>query len=91
MEKHYGTEETVKMAKFANRTLDKMHGLAENADPELAKAAEVRKVRTVTGYRTKELFEEAKASQRRYEECLSESKGDHEAWPESFASSPHAL
>ncbi|KAF2166966.1 hypothetical protein M409DRAFT_23011 [Zasmidium cellare ATCC 36951] len=79
MEKHYGTEETIKMARFANRTLDKMHGLAENADPELRKAAEVRKVRTVTGYRSKELFEEAKASQKRYEECLPEFKGDHEA------------
>lgn len=79
MEKHYGTEETIKMARFANKTLDKMHALAENADSELGKAAEVRKVRTVTGYRSKELFEEAKASQKRYEECLPEFKGDHEA------------
>lgn len=78
MEQHYGTEETTKIARFANRTLDKMHGLAENADAELANAAEVRKVRTVTGYRSKEAFEDAKASQKRYEECLPEFKGDHE-------------
>lgn len=78
MEKHYGTEETIKIARFANRSLDKMYELAEKADPEFAKAAEVRKVRTMTGYRNKEAFEEAKASQKRYEECLPEFKGDHE-------------
>lgn len=76
MEKHYGTEETTKIARFANRTLEKMYELAEKADPEVREAAEVRKVRTVTGYWSREVFEEAKASQRRYEECLPEWKGD---------------
>lgn len=66
------------MARFANRTLESMHRLAEDGDEELRRVAEVRRVRSVCAYYDEGVFEETKKSMRRYEECLPEEKGDAE-------------
>ncbi|GIZ44335.1 hypothetical protein CKM354_000753600 [Cercospora kikuchii] len=77
-EKYAGKEATMKMARFANRTLESMHRLAEDGDEELKRVAEVRRVRSVCAYYDAGVFEETKKSMRRYEECLPEEKGDGE-------------
>ena len=78
-EKYLGTEQTTKIARFANRTLESMYTVAEE-DSELSKAAEARRVKSVCAYYDQEVFEETKASFKRYEECLPEEKGDNEVF-----------
>lgn len=80
LEEFFGRDEAIKIAAFANRTLDSVHTLANESAPELAKAAEARRVRSVVGYRSREMFEMAKKSHKRYEECFPQFKGDHEVF-----------
>lgn len=77
METGFGKAEATKIGKFANRTLESMYALA--ASEGLTENAEIRRVRTVTGYRDEEAFKEARSSFLRYEECNSEAKGDGKA------------
>ncbi|EMF08392.1 DAO-domain-containing protein [Sphaerulina musiva SO2202] len=76
-EKYLGKEETTKVARFANRTLESMYALAEE-DEELSRVSEARRVKSVCAIYDQELFEETKKSVLRYEECLPEQKGDNE-------------
>ncbi|EME84329.1 uncharacterized protein MYCFIDRAFT_152562 [Pseudocercospora fijiensis CIRAD86] len=79
VEKVLGREETAKISRFAIRTLESMYALADE-DEALSKAAEARRVTTITGYYDKDTFETAKESQKRYEESLPEFRGDHRVY-----------
>ncbi|CZT24674.1 uncharacterized protein RCC_10401 [Ramularia collo-cygni] len=74
MSKGFGATEAAKIGRFANRTLESMHGLA--ATEGLTEAAQVRHVRTITGFRDEKLLDEAKKSFLKYEECVQEAQGD---------------
>lgn len=74
MEKGFGKSEATKIGRFANRTLESMHNLA--ASEGMTETAEVRHVRTVTGFSNAESLQEAEKSFLRYEECVPEAKGD---------------
>lgn len=76
VEKYLGVDEATKVARFANRTLKSMHHLA-NSNEELKKTSEARKVTSICAYYDGEVFDDAIQANRRYEECLPESKGDH--------------
>jgi hypothetical protein len=55
-----------------------MYTLASSEDEELASAAEVRRVRSITGFWTQEGFNAAKAGIQRYEEIVPDERGDSE-------------
>lgn len=74
MEKGFGEAEATKIGRFANRTLNSMHSLA--ASEGLAETAEIRYVRTITGYKDEEALQKAESSFLRYEECVPEAMGD---------------
>ncbi|SMQ55893.1 unnamed protein product [Zymoseptoria tritici ST99CH_3D7] len=70
VEKFYGKEEAVKIARFCDRTLEKMHALPELGGEELVREAEVRKVKAVTGFWDEAKLEEAKRGMERYLELV---------------------
>lgn len=74
---HLGLEQAVKIARFANRTLEKMHELG-NSSPELKTASEVRRVRGIICYDNEGAFEAAKKSVASYEEHVAEHRGRFE-------------
>lgn len=74
IEKAFGATEAAKIGRFANRTLDSMYSIATAEG--LAETAEIRHVRTATGYRNEDALKEAASSIKRYEDCVSEAKGD---------------
>ncbi|KAK4610377.1 hypothetical protein CLAFUW4_14087 [Fulvia fulva] len=80
IEKYFGVKEATGIAEFANMTLDRMHGLNRQDDLATGFGAEVRRVRSVCGYWDEEIFEAAKQSHARYEQCLPKKSGDHEAF-----------
>lgn len=69
-----GIEQAVKVARFANRTLEKMHALA-NSSPELKEASEVRRLRGIICYKDKDSFDAAKVSTILYQEHVPEDRG----------------
>jgi glycine/D-amino acid oxidase-like deaminating enzyme len=73
----FGREQAVKIARFANRTLESMHRLGQQ-DEELVKAAEVRRVRSATGYRDADTLHAVALAVKRYEDTLPECRGDIE-------------
>ena len=77
LEKTLGQDEATKCARFANRTLETMYSLA-GTDEELASAAEVRRVRSITGFFHQDGFDAAKAGIARYEEIVPDERGDSE-------------
>ena len=78
LEQTLGQDEATKCARFANRTLETMYGLARSEDKALADAAEIRRVRSITGFWTQEGFNAAKAGIQRYEEIVPDERGDSE-------------
>lgn len=77
LEQTLGQEEATKCARFANRTLETIYALA-GSDPELTSMAEARRVRSITGFWTREGFDEAKKGVLRYEEIVPDERGDSE-------------
>ena len=77
MSEHLGVEEAVKISRFANRTLDKMHALG-NVSPEFKKASEVRRIRDIVCFGDSDSFEAGKKSMALYEEYLPEDRGTFE-------------
>ncbi|KAF2106384.1 FAD dependent oxidoreductase [Lophiotrema nucula] len=77
LSEHLGVEQAVKIARFANRTLDKMHELG-NASKEFKSASEVRRVRDVVCFGDAESFQAGKKSMALYEEHVPEDRGTFE-------------
>lgn len=71
---HYGLEQATKIARYANRTLEKMHQLA-NSNPEFKEASDVRRLQDVIICQDDASWQEAKESWRLYEENVPEDKG----------------
>lgn len=69
-----GHEEAVKIARFANRTLEKMHGLANSSD-ELREASLVRRTLDIIAFDDDESFNDEKASLELYEKHVPEDAG----------------
>lgn len=70
----FGHEQAVKIAKYANRTLDKMHELASSSE-ETKRLSEVRNLLDVIGFEDEESFDAAVQSWRLYEEHVPEDRG----------------
>lgn len=69
-----GHEQAVKIARFANRTLDKMHALANSSDA-LREASVVRKTQDVIAFEDEQAFQDEMASFRLYEKHVPEEAG----------------
>lgn len=74
---HYGTEEAVKMARFANRNLEMLHALA-NSSPARKELSQVRRLRDVICFSNADDYAEAKESWQLYEELVPEERGKTE-------------
>ncbi|RMZ85059.1 hypothetical protein DV738_g344, partial [Chaetothyriales sp. CBS 135597] len=77
LSQQFGHEEAVKIARFANRTLAKMHELG-NSSQEALDASEVRKLRNVLCYLDEESFERGKEAVKLYEQHVTEDAGSSE-------------
>jgi choline dehydrogenase-like flavoprotein len=73
-----GHDEAVKIARYANRTLEKMHALGRSSD-ELQCASEVRRLTEIIGFGDAESLQAVLESFRLYEEHVPEDKGQHQA------------
>lgn len=69
----FGHDETVKIARFANRTLEKMYQIA-NSSEELREASEVRRTLDVLCFEDDVAFRESQESVRLYEEHVPEER-----------------
>lgn len=74
LSERFGHEDTVKIARFANRTLAKMFELGNSSD-ELKEASEVRRLLDVVCFEDEESFHEAKSSYLLYEQHVPEDRG----------------
>lgn len=74
LSEHFGHEQAVKIARYANSTLEKMHALGNSSD-ELRRISEVRRLQDVVCFEDKESFEGALESYRLYEEHVPEERG----------------
>ncbi|EXJ86775.1 hypothetical protein A1O3_03729 [Capronia epimyces CBS 606.96] len=74
LSERFGHEQAVQIARYANRTLEKMHELGNSSD-ELKKASEVRRLLDVIGFEDDESFQAAVESWRLYEEHVPEERG----------------
>ncbi len=70
----FGHEQAVAIARFANRTLEKMHELG-NSSEEFKEASEVRRLRDVVCFQDEESFKDARESHLLYEEHVPEERG----------------
>ncbi|KJX92818.1 hypothetical protein TI39_contig5823g00001 [Zymoseptoria brevis] len=70
VEKFHGKDEAIKIARFCDRTLESMFELPGLGGEELAREAEVRRVRAVTGFWDEEKLEEARRGVERYLELV---------------------
>lgn len=77
LSERFGHETAVKIARFANRTLEKMHELG-NSSPQLKEAGEVRRTMDVIAFQDKESFLAAQESIRLYAEHVPEERGKAE-------------
>ena len=66
---HFGEAEAIKIARYAFRTLEKMHALG-NSTAELKDASEVRRLRDIVGFGDTATFDSAVASFKKYEELV---------------------
>ena len=73
----YGLEQAVKIARFTNATLEKMHEVAANANERTRKAAEVRRVRSVVAFKDQHFNAETEDSIAKYEEHVPEARGSY--------------
>ena len=74
LSQHFGHEQAEKIARFANRTLEKMHELG-NSSSEFKEASEVRRVRDIIGFLDEDSFQEAQEAFRLYEQHVPEDSG----------------
>lgn len=74
---HYGAEEAVKLARFANRGIEKLHELASSS-PELKELSQARRLRDVVCFSNSDDFADGEKSWRLYEEHVPEDKGKTE-------------
>ncbi|KAJ4147289.1 hypothetical protein LMH87_001823 [Akanthomyces muscarius] len=74
---HYGAEEAVKLARFANRSIEKLHELA-GSSRELKELSQARRLRDVVCFSNSDDFAEGEKSWRLYEEHVPEDKGKTE-------------
>ncbi|TQV98809.1 hypothetical protein V2A60_007493 [Cordyceps javanica] len=70
----FGHEQAVKIARFANRTLEKMHSLANSSD-EFREASVVRRTLDVIAFDDDQSFNDEKEGFKLYEECVPEEAG----------------
>lgn len=76
---HLGLEQAVKIARFANRALEKMHTLG-NSSPEFKEVSEVRRVRDIVSFGDKTSFEAGKKAISIYEQHVPEDRGSFEVF-----------
>ncbi|OAR01672.1 hypothetical protein LLEC1_03980 [Akanthomyces lecanii] len=74
---HYGVEEAVQLARFANRNIEELHELA-SLSPELRELSQARRLRDVVCFSDPGDFAEGKKSWALYEEHVPEDKGKTE-------------
>lgn len=67
----------IKIARFNNATLEKMHKLAAEADDATKQAAEVRRTRSLVGFQDQHAFNECKESVEMYMKHVPEAQGSH--------------
>jgi glycine/D-amino acid oxidase-like deaminating enzyme len=70
----FGHEQAVKIARFATRTLEKMHQIADSSE-ELKEASEVRRTLDVVCFEDEDAFRQARESEELYEQHVSEERG----------------
>jgi hypothetical protein len=70
----FGKQQAVKIAEYANRTLEKMHQLG-NSSEEYQRVSEIRRLQDVICFEDEESFREAVESHRLYEEDIPEERG----------------
>jgi glycine/D-amino acid oxidase-like deaminating enzyme len=87
---HFGHEQATKIARYANRTLEKMHQLA-NSSPELKEASDVRRLQDVICCQDEATWHEAKESWALYEEHVPEDKGKAQFLTSEEAAAVRAL
>lgn len=71
----YGKDVAIQIARYSNRTVEKVLELASSEGPALEMASEIRKVDTILSFQEHDAFAEAVASIRYYEESVPEDKG----------------
>jgi len=74
LSEHFGHEQAVKIARYANRTLNKMYELGRSSE-EAQKISEVRNLLDVIGFEDDDSFKGALESLRLYEEHVPEDRG----------------
>jgi glycine/D-amino acid oxidase-like deaminating enzyme len=70
----YGHDEAVKIARYANSTLEKMHALGQSSD-EFRRVSEVRRLKNVVCFEDEESFQGTLESLQLYEEHVPEDAG----------------
>ncbi|KAI1613845.1 FAD dependent oxidoreductase [Exophiala viscosa] len=73
LSERFGHDEAVKIARFANQTLEKMHQIA-NSSEDLREASEVRRTQDVLCFEDDDAFLQAQESQSLYEEHVPEER-----------------
>lgn len=73
----WGLDMAVKIARFNDSTLEKMHKLAAEADDSTKQAAEVRRTRSLVAFREQHAFDECKESIEMYMKHVPEARGSH--------------
>lgn len=74
LSERFGHEQAVNVARFANRTLEKMHNLA-NSTEELKEASQVRRLLDIICFDSDHSFLEGKVSFELYQEHVPEERG----------------
>lgn len=74
-----GLEMAIKIARFNNATLEKMHKLAAESDDATRKTAEVRRTTSVIAFTDQHLFDESKESIELYMQHVPEGRGLYKA------------
>lgn len=74
-----GLDMAIKIARFNNATLEKMHKLAAESDDATRQAAEVRRTTSVIAFTDQNLFNESKESIELYMQHVPEGRGSYRA------------
>lgn len=71
----HGRDETIKVAHYCCRTIERMTEMAKSECPDIQSLSEIRLVREIMAFENEEAFTEALASVQMYEDALTEEKG----------------
>lgn len=74
---HYGAAEALKLARFVNRNIEKLHELASSS-PERKELSQARRLRDVICFSNPDDYAEGKRSWSLYEKYVTEDKGKTE-------------